>query len=65
MLVGTYENQDEEQFELRNGEHKYQSIILADGSIAPENRKSMKSCKKIIAKFIENFKFNAIIRYVG
>ena len=65
MLVGTYENQDEEQFELRNGEHKYQSIILADGSIAPENLKSMKSCKKIIAKFIENFIFNAIIRYVS
>ena len=54
MLVGTYENQDEVQFELRNGEHKYQSIILAGESIAPENRKSMKSCKKIIAKFIEN-----------
>jgi hypothetical protein len=27
---------------LRNGVHKYQPIILAAGSIAPENRKSMK-----------------------
>ena len=42
MLLGTYENQDEVQIELRNGVHKYQPIILAAGSIAPENRKSMK-----------------------
>jgi hypothetical protein len=28
--------------ELRNGVHKYQPIILAAGSIAPENGKSMK-----------------------
>ena len=42
MLLGTYENQDEVQLELRNGVHKYQPIILAAGSIAPEYRKSMK-----------------------
>jgi hypothetical protein len=42
MLLGTYENQDEVQIELRNGVHKYQPIILAAGSIAAENRKSMK-----------------------
>jgi hypothetical protein len=41
VLLGTYENQDEVQIELRNGVHKYQPIILAAGSIAPENRKSM------------------------
>ena len=41
MLLGTYENQDEVQIELRNGVHKYQPIILAAGSIAPESRKSM------------------------
>ena len=28
--------------ELRNGVHKYQPIVLAAGSIAPEHRKSMK-----------------------
>ncbi len=27
--------------ELRNGVHKYQPIVLAAGSIAPEHRKSM------------------------
>ncbi len=43
MLLGTYENQDEVQIELRNGVHKYQPIILAAGSIAAENGKSMNS----------------------
>ena len=42
MLLGTYENQDEVQIELRNGVHKYQPIILAAGSIAPDYCKSMK-----------------------
>jgi hypothetical protein len=42
MLLGTYENQDEVQIELRNGVHKYQPIILAAGSIASEYCKSMK-----------------------
>jgi hypothetical protein len=43
VLLGTYENQDEVQMKLRNGVHKYQPIILAAGSIAPEKRKSMKT----------------------
>ena len=55
MLLGTYENQDEVQIELRNGVHKYQPIILAAGSIAPENRKSMKLrryCMRLISRIV-------------
>jgi hypothetical protein len=53
MLLGTYENQDEVQIELRNGVHKYQPIILAAGSIAAENRKSMKRrryCVRLVSR---------------